>query len=190
MSLILRKTCQSVLDDNGLGQYHVDISQDKFLSIVGECGQPLVNISGISFHKFQPTRIEIDYAAELLDGFIGSHMEDIQNFIKQRDAFSKLTEPTYNDDKFYMGNVNTYNYMSTTITYTDNIFKVIINREGKVTQCSVDKHASVEVGDINEFELDPELYNEASFIINVHYNYWHAKDMLDEAKGKLSRCDI
>lgn len=54
MSLILRKHCQQHLDNVGLTMFHTEINHAKQLSIVGDCGKPLVNISGISFSRTSP----------------------------------------------------------------------------------------------------------------------------------------
>lgn len=99
MSLMLRKACQEILDNEGLSQYHAEIGPHrKELQIVTECGQPLVQIWGIRFNKLTPTGNEIEYATELLDAFISTHKKDIIKFItakKNLGAFKDITKPKY-----------------------------------------------------------------------------------------------
>lgn len=96
MSLMLRKECQEVLDNNGFNEYHVAIAQidrwdkNKVMSIVGPCGKELFKIKGVAFNRLTPTKMEIEYAVELLADFFRMHKKDVQAFQKAQEAFFKV----------------------------------------------------------------------------------------------------
>jgi len=94
MSLMLRKACQSLLNNNRLGDYHVRVQEDKkYMEIVGPCGQPLFAISGIRFGKTNPSAAEISYAVELLEEFLLEHKTKIEKFFEAKAIYSKNPVP-------------------------------------------------------------------------------------------------
>ena len=84
MSLVLRKACQPLLDDAELSNYHVEISQNKNMNIVGECGSLFVTVKGVTFSRLAPTNPEIAYAVELLDAFLAKHTPLLRKVTKLR----------------------------------------------------------------------------------------------------------
>ena len=70
----------------------------KCLSIVGECGQPLVNISGIKFARADPTNKEIELAVSLLDSFLSKHLGDIGSYLSLRQKLTKMNIPILEDN--------------------------------------------------------------------------------------------
>ena len=94
MSILIRKKCQESLDNLGLNTLHADV-HNKFLTIVGPCGQTVVSISGIKFATKNPNRDEVTYAAKLFKTFVENNKEDILNYAKAKAAFNKLEKPIY-----------------------------------------------------------------------------------------------
>ena len=90
MSLILRDLCQSFLDDVGLQNYHVEIAQNKQLTIVGECGQTLVTIKGVTFSRFAPTKEEINISMPLFNAFLVKHIKTLKEYVATKEELQKL----------------------------------------------------------------------------------------------------
>lgn len=86
MSLILRQSCQPILDDNGFDNFHVEISNDLEMYIAGECGQPFCPVKGVKFSRRSPSTREVSYAAELLDAFMAKHAVAMRDFIDMKHA--------------------------------------------------------------------------------------------------------
>lgn len=113
MSLILRKATQEILDANDLGMLHTDIDDGSHvLSLVTECGKPIVRISGIRFSRMAPTGKEIEYAVELFDSFLVKHGDSLREYIKHARA-DKLEEdaPLPHADDFGEDNVRAWGYV-------------------------------------------------------------------------------
>lgn len=88
MSLILRKTCQPTLDSVGLGEHHVTLDGNKYLTVSCDCGSPLFRVFGIRFDRTNPSKAEIEYAAELFKEYIKKHTSTIKKFLKAQTAFN------------------------------------------------------------------------------------------------------
>ena len=58
MSILIRQKCQGYLDDLGLNFIHVAV-QNKTLTLVGECGAPVLTVSGIKFDTNVPKKSEL-----------------------------------------------------------------------------------------------------------------------------------
>lgn len=126
MSILLRKACQDALDANKLPMLHVGIA-NKCLTLNGECGQQLIQISGIQFLASQPKVKEIGYAIELFNKFLTKHAESIQTYLSKKKAFSELPEPTYNNDKYtnnYNGNISLRSVNNYILFNADGTFKI------------------------------------------------------------------
>ena len=92
--LLLRKSCQEVLDAHGFDMLHIEV-HNKYLCIVGECGKKIVSISGISFANTRINENERIYATELFAKFIDKYKDEIKKLILLRkeliDFQSKMT---------------------------------------------------------------------------------------------------
>ena len=91
--LLLRKQTQPILDSFGLNMLHTEVI-DKVLVIVGECGQPLVAISGIKFSKSSLSKDERDFATDLFEEFMVKHSKKLIDFVTQKKAFMAKPGPT------------------------------------------------------------------------------------------------
>lgn len=89
MSLILRQSCQSILDANGFWNFHVEINNDLEMYIAGECGQPFCPVKGVKFSRRSPSTREVQYAAELLDAFMAKHAAAMRDFIDMKHAIEE-----------------------------------------------------------------------------------------------------
>lgn len=85
MSLILRQKTEQLLKDAGLPEFHVQIN-NKYLTIVGQCGQTIVTARGIQFSKNVPSNAEIDYAVELFTAFLERHVDTLREYKEARMA--------------------------------------------------------------------------------------------------------
>jgi len=94
MSLALRRESEECLEENSLGDYHVRISKDLNLSVVGECGQPLFTISGIQFTRRDPNTKDIAYAVSLLKEFCSSHKDKIGLVLSTKKALANAIRPS------------------------------------------------------------------------------------------------
>ena len=188
MSLILRKTCQPMLDDNGLGNFHVDISREKTLAIVGECGQPFVYVTGVSFHKFQPTRVEIDYAAELLDAFLVKHLSKMKRYLKKKAEFALMESPK-SETKEYNIVIGGYGYKGPRITYTDSCFRVGINLKRELESIEVVSR-KVMLSEVESYSFDEKKADKMVNKLSEYIEYRNTKNTLEELKSDLSKCDI
>lgn len=94
MSLMLRKQCQEHLNNCGLGDYHTRIDGNKYLSIVGPCGKPLFNVTGIEFVRNTPTIKEIEFAGDLLEDFCAEHKKSIAIVLKAKTALFNAKIPS------------------------------------------------------------------------------------------------
>lgn len=91
MSLLLRKECQETLDDVGLFELHVSV-KNKTLTILGECGKPIVSISGIQFASTSPKKLERDYAVLLFNEFINKNKKAILELVHEKKELIKLNK--------------------------------------------------------------------------------------------------
>lgn len=83
MSLILRQKTEQLLKDAGLPEFHIQIN-NKYLTVVGQCGQIIVTARGIQFSKNVPSKAEIDYAVELFETFLEKHIDTLREYKKAR----------------------------------------------------------------------------------------------------------
>lgn len=79
MSLILRQKTEGLLEKAGLGEFHTQIS-NKYMQVVGQCGQPIVTVRGIMFSKNAPSIAEIDYSVGLFAKFLETHKDKLAKY--------------------------------------------------------------------------------------------------------------
>jgi hypothetical protein len=97
--LLLRQSCQPILDTVGLSDFHTTI-QNKCLTIVGPCGQPLVSIGGIQFAKSTISSDEREFATELFAKFIDKHGTAIVDYVTQKQHFNTIEKPSLPDGAY------------------------------------------------------------------------------------------
>lgn len=182
MSLVLRKKCQPVLDSAGLGNYHVAMSSNLNLLIAGECGQPLIVISGIAFSKKAPTNGEIDYAVELLQDFVDSHLPTIKAFNKSVIDANKLKIPQITPD--FSVDVNYRNEVNG-IKYLDDIMSISISSKGTTIRCF-----DLPVKPITVYRFSTVLHKKALAYLAKYRKYAKAKRDVEVITETLSSCDI
>jgi hypothetical protein len=90
--LLLRQSCQPLLDSAGLSDLHVSI-ENKCLTIVGSCGKPIVTIGGIKFSRTTVSAEEREFATSLFDKFLIKYNSDIVAFITAKKAFLATKKP-------------------------------------------------------------------------------------------------
>lgn len=107
MSLMLRKTCQVVLDDFGYTNLHAAInSSSKMLVLKTPCGKPFAVVHGVVFARLQPTNTEVEYAAELLAEWMTRNADkleayvDAKAFLEKNSASEKLLRFNWEKEGF------------------------------------------------------------------------------------------
>lgn len=190
MSLLLRKACQPILDAANMPNHHVEIdinNMNKHLHIVGECGQPLIQIQGITFSRNTPTKTEIEYAAELLQAFLVKYHSKIDEYLTRKTTNGLAPEHELFDT--YFGP----NYIE--VGYTDkNIIRVILT----VTE---DDNIAIDINlklsskksppnILDDFKHDAVILTQAK-IFAKQINKWNKEDQEIKAlKTNLSVCNI
>ena len=199
MSLILRKGCQDVLDENGMGQFHVDISDGKCLRLVTECGKPLVHIHGIKFNRMVPSEAEIQYAVELFDSFFAKHKNLLQEYIKQHEEYKKQ-EPKTREGwhvRFYK-NSYSENREVAELEYKEGFFehqvwKFLDTGEISVRTSMVRKQdlpSDFSLESLDKVKTDKKLFAEVVKYIEEQLANKQRKEKLDETLALVSACDI
>lgn len=192
MSLLLRQSCQNVLDGVKLTEYHVRIDDStKTLVVSSTCGKPLFSIPGIQFASLRPTRVEIDYAVELLDTFVLTHADSITAYLKAYHAFNKLT-PVLREDKDSDIKIEGGYYTAknqTIVYFLDNEFKFKYNSETNYT-LFVGAPDSTTAEMVTKFKLDKNKLKAAKKYLADFSSYSNSKQALEDLLNKLATCDI
>ena len=190
MSLMLRKACQPILDESNLQNYHTEIdndSGDRCLRIVGECGKPLMQINGINFSRAAPTKVEIEYATELLQAFLVKYKNKIDKYVTG--LRKNGTEPTDKDVKTYIG------YGSIEVAYTDSetVTVTIEIREDGGTKVDVRVNPNdslITLIDLSNFKHNPKMLVKAKAFAKK-LSAWNIESArLQGLQEKLSVCNI
>jgi len=203
MSLILRKQCQDALDTFGLTKYHVQIQeQGKHLAIVGECGKPLIHIFGIRFTRLVPSGIEIDYATDLFDNFLGIHGGMIKEYIIKAKAFKKVKKVKDRIDQVYIDDNTDYDsdlqehiIKSYDIQIKDGlaVFNYRSNPKGdnvRFRNGMVQSHQSVTLEKLTNFKANKTLLAKAKKHLKAYIKYENTFKEMEELKEKLNQCDV
>ena len=192
MSLILRKKCQEILDDQKLSNYHVAIEEStKCMQIVGECGKPLFSIYGIKFTRMAPTKEEIEYAVELLDTFIIKHKTAITGFLSKIIILKNLVEiKTTDTNRVWINTNHSSGYAKKYFSsYTDDAFKIQINgQDDKIAFDTIETYEKPVK--ISDYTFSVHRHNAAVKILKAFIVYTEAEEAVEEAKVALSVCDI
>lgn len=93
MSLILRKECQDILNGYGLDMLHVGV-RDRYMQIVGQCGQTILAVQGIQFNSRTVTKAEISLGTELFAEFMKKHNKEIRSYMDVRIKLKGVEKPT------------------------------------------------------------------------------------------------
>jgi len=195
MSLLLRQACQKSLDDFGLNNYHVRINEhSKTLTVVGECGAELINVHGIRFSRNTPTKDETEYAATLLDAFMGKHGVDVKDFITRNTLLKNTPKPVAKDgenyDSSYEGydedNMNLYSYEYTSIMgpFSVTVYTQDSNIAMRTTNGPKPEKEAL------AYRVTHAMLKVARKKLQVYADYKVLEEEVDFVKSKLSKCDI
>jgi len=195
MSLILRRDCQQLLNDNSMSSAHVAIdTSEKVLVIAGECGKPIVIVHGISFTRLPPTLAEIAYAKDLLEKFLVKYSAAIQKYMVAKTVFN--TWDVYNkvsdDGTFTINCINNYIAFSDrkySITWDDGLFTIIYNNKNKLYEINV-RNDIEKLISLDTFKYNREKAKEAINYLDEYIFYIKEEERLRGMLAKLSQCDI
>ena len=199
MSLMLRKSCQEALNKNSLSMFHADISSDKKLTIVSDCGNPLFTINGISFSKVNPSIAEIEFATELLNGYLIKHKTRINDYLSLITELADFADISYLTDEFIFHTSSSYDYSfkknvrKSNVSFKIGDFKIKINESEFILDFEL---ISDKTGKENKTTLTiPDLsrsatYKDAIAHMNLCLKHATLADSLAAAKGALNSCDI
>ena len=187
--LLLRQACQPLLDRLGLNNLHVTIDQ-KTLTIVGQCGNPLVAISGIKFSRNSASNEERDFATQLFASFLDKHKESILDFVKQKQAFTELPRPELPSDatSYYISSdknssqVYFKNYNATQSSSTINVY-----RNGQIQFYSFVPTIEFLQNNINEFS---EMHKATVAFLDKLEEYREQEKIINNLQAALAKCDI
>lgn len=163
--LLLRKSCQEILDANGFSMLHVEI-QNKYMCIVGECGKNVVSISGISFASTRINSDERAYATQLFAKFITKYVDKIKALINAKKALID-----FKDKMTYLGDICK---VESNVFYENGKasrkeFTVVFNTRHKAKICI--KKDSIKINDYLSFKdfnfIVSEIEEDCRFAINV-----------------------
>jgi len=102
MALMLRKACQPILDKYDMNAFHADIhASSKYLMLFTPCGKNFATVHGVLFGRLQPSKVEIDFATELLEDWIKRHVKVIEAYIDGLEKLQLSPKPTH--EVKYMG---------------------------------------------------------------------------------------
>lgn len=191
MSLLLRKACQPTLDDASLGSFHVRVDENtKTMTIVGECGQPFVSISGIKFARTSPSAAEMPLAVDLLEIFLVKHKGDFDRYVIELAKYNKIKKVKMKTDKY---DIDTHGYgekMAYTIKFDSGAFQVWINEDGTIYHIFL--NGSSNTCTMEELAKGPDyihLLNAHKYLVD-YMAYIGAKAEMNRLKGILSSCEI
>lgn len=199
MSLKVRKACQEILDTIPLlRNFHVEVNKTyKCLDLVSECGKSLVIIHGISFSRANPSKDEIEYAAELFNAFLVKHRSKLESCIKQNQANKSLA----NKIEALIKELNICtrfknNYVGVPKNYVQfhhNNLRCDISIKPKIALYKVEiiERNNLEVSDVYEAVQFIDR-NEKKFKLyeDSLHKYQEGKDTLAEIESELNTCTI
>lgn len=191
MSLLLRNACQPVLDNAGLQDFHCGVSDTgNYLTILGECGQLFVSISGVQFARTAPSKEEIPLAVDLLDAFLIKHKPDFDMYIAELAKFNALPVVEGDTDAFSVGTEgyrNTQKYYCEIETYP---FMIKITEAGDVRLVNlISRKNSYTIQDI-DVKVDVKKVKAGYAHMQAYKKYQENKKTINELKSKLSSCEI
>jgi len=190
MSLLLRNACQDVLDDAGLQNFHCSVSErGNYLTIVGECGELFVSITGVQFARTAPNAAEIPLAVDLLEAFLMKHKPDFDLYVKELKKFQALPVIERSTDEYMIGtsgygkdsnwhcNIETGPYEIRIDEDQEIKYIKLISRSGKYS--------------LQDLILPNKRAIKAGYDHMIAYlAYLDAEVLVKELKAKLSSCEI
>lgn len=194
MSLILRSLAQPYLDNLGLSKYHVEVTTgENTLTVVGECGKPLVYLYGVKFSKSAPDRTEIDLALPLLKDFLDLKYKEITEYITAATLLAETPYVSPNNGKYaieldyyYSGDVK----LIQKIKYLNGIWHVTCKPNGQITAMRLHSKRKMTVPQLNKATLSAKEHKGCIEYVQKFCNYQALKNKVDKLKKDLSACDI
>ena len=190
MSLLLRNACQEKLDAANLHNFHCGVSSTgNHLTILGECGQIFVSVSGVQFARTAPSAAEIPLAVDLLESFLMKHKPDFDMYVHELAKFQKLAVIERKTDEYDIG---TSGYGKDTLWHCDvyaEPYKLRINEKAHILNISL----MIRSGDYKTTHLVTPNTNKvkAGYDHMIAYiAYLDAEMIIKELKAKLSTCEI
>lgn len=201
MSLLLRKASQDVLNQADLHEYHTDIIH-KVLHIVCECGKPFIIIPGITFNRPNPTKVEIEYAVELLENFLVDNAKAISKYMLLERNFQKIPPPkipkgvelSAGTNSYYQFGKESYYFI---LRYTDSMFKVRLDK-GNLLKSSDPKAITQDISfknnttlkELSIFKANFTLQEQYEQLLNEYADYKAKERKLQYMKSNLTSCEV
>ena len=191
MSLLLRNACQETMDNAGLGNFHVRTNENNnTMTIVGECGQPFVSISGIKFARTAPSAAEIPLAVELLEVFLLKHKPDFDAYVRESAKYKKLAKVEPHTENFSIESNGYSDNAYWTCRIRSGCFKVKIREDGMIDKVYL--NGSDSKFSMLELSKGPNIEHmlEGHQYLKNYLAYIVAGAQVNELKAKLSSCEI
>jgi len=179
------------MDNAGLGNFHIRIDKSSnTMTIVGECGQSFVSISGIKFARLAPSAAEIPLAVELLGVFLIKHKPDFDKYIAELAAYNKIPKIKAHTDRFDIFSTGYGDTLYWSCRVRSGCFRVKVLKNGLIDGVSI--NGSTSKFGIDEFSKGPNIahLHEAHAYLKAYLKYLAAGKALTELKTKLSSCEI
>ena len=191
MSLILRQKTEQLLKDAGLPEFHVQIN-NKYLTIVGQCGQTVVTARGIQFSKNVPSNAEIDYAVELFATFLEKHVDTLKEYKTARmaeKAAIDLNAKMVSAIKAPLRSVGTTLYLDTSVL-TGNAVQLVLTPSGELS-CYLGSVGTRSLADWEGYIKLMKKYSAAAKnILEAAKEVNKASTATNVIRNKLSTCNI
>jgi len=204
MSLLIRKSCQPVLDAAGYPMFHCTTDNSRYephLVIFTSCGKPFVEVHGVRFSRYKPVIAECESSGELLKQWLDRHLVDFEEYVEAYTDFYSaeapnniLSEPDLEITMFSerVDIRRNFHYVDDDGTDQTYGFKVSLDPE---TYCIKDvawhKTGGLLPADLAKHVLIPKaILNKATKLRETHRAYWDMKKRYEVAKEKISTCKI
>lgn len=182
--LLLRKECQVILNKAGLNDLHINV-RNRYVHLVGKCGQDLMCLNGINFSKTSISVVEREYAVELIQEFVDKHGVKIAEYIKaKKQAGEKpLLDVTTIHPKLTLSGSTVY-YMA-----TSKISLCYFTDKGKISMSS--RIDSIHVDKVIEGLQEAKQIQKEIVKAYKEVDAWNYKQTaLRLQKAELIKCDI
>lgn len=193
MALLLRKTCEPLMQAADIDICYADIQEhSKCLTLFTPCGKNLVSISGIKFSRLNPTKAEIDYAAELLEGWLITNKELLERYMEAFSVFQGMPNPR---SSFHVGTIE-IEYRHQTYHNPEGFYvrsnghKITLNMQLHIVEIEFSKDNPPGAAAEIQLPLNEDVITELEHELVARQDYFLAAEALDEIKAELNSCEV
>lgn len=187
--LLLRTLAQPILDKVGLTDAHVEV-RNKALTVVGECGQKIMQAKGIQFSKSTINGKERDIAIELFTKLIDKSKTKIIAFVEAYKIHAKLPNDTIKEREnicLKYGFKIVPNYRNSEVIFkTDDNISINIKQLGEINIADGKDVASI----IKALNMSKKCIDEISISFTRLNIREDSECNIQKLKADLNNCSI